>query len=173
VYAQEPPVPTASSKGYLNRTTLRSTGVHTLYNSLLTMTAHSSPVVRTNIGLVYSTFFSFFALVWVASFTANLAGILQQSTTLMAFNSVVSLEAAQKNGEVGPACVKASTAYATWLSTAFPNLKLKHHRGSALTLARLVANADCDVMIDSSPQVEFLSSSECSLKLHIPGQPLG
>jgi hypothetical protein len=43
---------------------------------------------------------------------------------------------------------------------------------SGLDIAQEVAAKTCDVMIDASPQVEYIQAAECQLKLVIPGQPL-
>jgi hypothetical protein len=160
--------------GYLNLGTLRASGIKQLYHSLLTLTAHESPVVNTNLGLVYSVFFSFFALIWVAAYTANLAAILQTMQAQAPWADMSEFLAAQKADTAGPACVKAGTAYSKWLAINIPQLDLKLVRGSSLELAQAVSEdtGECAVMIDSAPQIQRLVANECKLSLHIAGQPL-
>jgi hypothetical protein len=97
-------------RGYLTADTARNSGVNKLYYSFLTLTAHGSPVALSNLALVYSVVFSFFALIWVAAYTANLASILQTLQLEAPFTTLPEFLAAQKSGEAGMACAKAGTA---------------------------------------------------------------
>lgn len=79
---------------------------------------------------------------------------------------------ARVQGMVGPACVKRGAAYVRWLEINFPKLQLKQLSESTVGLAKQVAAKTCDVLIDASPQVEYVASSDCQLDVVIPGQPL-
>jgi hypothetical protein len=144
----------------------------TIYGSMQTLLAHDLPEVTTKSGFLYTWIFSFYAVVWIAAYTANLAAILASSTAEVAFDSLHALMVAQQSGQVGPACVKLGSAYVAWLEVNFPKLKLKKMPATTLDIAKEVAAKQCDVLIDASPQVEYVQAAECQLKLVIPGQPL-
>ncbi len=144
----------------------------TMYSSMQTLLAHALPEVATKAGFVYTWIFSFYAVVWIAAYTANLAAILTTPTKTVTFKSISELMVAQQSGQVGPACVKQGTAYVTWLEVNFPRLKLSKLPKTGLGIAKDVATKTCDVMIDASPQIEYVQASECQLNLVIPGQPL-
>ena len=143
-------------------------------NVMLTLTAHDRLVPVTRRGKVLNNMFCFFSLIWMASYTANLATQLGKDTSTHAFNSLDDLIIKQKTENVKPACVKGSTAYGNWLKKAYPDLEMYEGPGSYKDLYNLLSDNTCSCVLDDFPISIYTTNSPlyCSSGVEIVGNPL-
>ena len=83
----------------------------TVYGSMQTLLAHDVPEVTTKAGFIYTWIFSFYAVVWIAAYTANLAAILSTSQAKVTFDSIPTLMMAQS--AVSTTCLSSCQASAS------------------------------------------------------------
>jgi hypothetical protein len=111
-----------------------------------------------------------FALIWIATYTANLAQVMiveQRST------EIASLDEMERRGLT--ACVKRGAAYARHMPELFPHIELVaiDPRFPEEAVAKLKDGA-CDAYVDSYSTLELIKGlpRHCDEDLVIPAQPL-
>mmetsp|Transcript_1939 Transcript_1939/g.5711 ORF Transcript_1939/g.5711 Transcript_1939/m.5711 type:complete len:733 (-) Transcript_1939:1908-4106(-) len=144
--------------------------------SFLTLSTHDLTRARTRSGRLVSTVFCIFAIIWISAYTANLAAILGSSDeTQRLVNSVEEVAELQARGVLGPACVKAGTAYAEWLRVNEEDIDFIEVPGSDVDdLLRFVNRGLCDTIIDSLPFAEWMQGQPdfCEAQLVNIKEPL-
>ncbi|KAJ1458308.1 hypothetical protein M885DRAFT_562049 [Pelagophyceae sp. CCMP2097] len=115
----------------------------------------------------------FFAVVFIASYTANLASILTTHAGKWDLNEMGDLIALDF-----VACVRAKTAYALNLQIAFPDLKLCQVLGTTADMLRKLKTGKhgkegtCDAVVDALPQLLVARNLFANRSIQLRGAPL-
>mmetsp|Transcript_27835 Transcript_27835/g.88423 ORF Transcript_27835/g.88423 Transcript_27835/m.88423 type:complete len:814 (+) Transcript_27835:163-2604(+) len=146
-----------------------------LPQSFLAMTAHDHNHTYSYSGRFFNVVFCMFALIWVAAYTANLAAFLSfTSTDSIPAETLADIAVEQAQGDIGPACVKGSTAYAAFLADNFPDIETLTIPGSYDDLFDALKDGTCGAIVDAYPFAEWMEHqpSYCEERLQVAGQPL-
>uniref|UniRef100_A0A7S1UDF6 Ionotropic glutamate receptor C-terminal domain-containing protein n=1 Tax=Phaeomonas parva TaxID=124430 RepID=A0A7S1UDF6_9STRA len=167
-------VKSPEAAGYLRAEPVLSKIPDAVSDSVYTLTAHGNHKASRGIGRVFVVVYCFFALVWVASYTANLAALLSQPLEELPAESISDVVRLQAEGVMGPACVKAGTAYEAWLNTNVADLDTLGVDGSYEELASALRAGDCDTIIDADVFADYMTHSPtfCSDNLVVGSDPL-
>jgi hypothetical protein len=141
---------------------------------LLSLTAHDCLDPITARGKFINNVFCFFCLIWMASYTANLAAQLGKEEHHTLFSSIEELQTLQYTEGVKEVCVKGSTAYASWLAKAYPKLQVLEGPGSYEELFNDLKTGKCSSLIDALPFSIYTTNSPlyCDSGARIVGEPL-
>ena len=129
---------------------------------------------RTNAGWVLNLIYATFTMIVISAYTAELTAELSAEKLSFPVDRLEDVEQAQLEERMGPMCVVASTAYASWLAAAFPAMKLLHVPGSTDEMVAALRAGECEGIVDVWPATEAVARNlkHCSAGLNVIGSPL-
>ncbi len=162
------------AQGYFTLTSFTSKIGDIIEKVFLSLTTHDLFQPQSSRGRVINSLFCFFCLIWMASYTANLAAGLGKSVNSVKFATIDDLAILQKTQNFKPVCAKANTAYADWLSKAFEDLDIITGPASYELLYEDLKDGKCSAIVDALPFAIYNTNSpdRCDSGAAIIGSPL-
>jgi len=156
--------------GYLTAASAARFFPRTVAMSLFALFSMDKPATRTRAGGILNVTWCLFALIWIASFTANLAQVLIVATRSVDIASLDEMDRRRLT-----ACVTRGAAYARHMPELYPHIRLVEidPRFPGETVAKL-KSGECDAYVDSYVDLELFKGlpQHCGEDLTIPADPL-
>ena len=134
----------------------------------LTLSGHNVFEPVTVGGRLFNIVYCSFCCVWVATYTANLASILQSEQVHFSIKTIPDLI---RNEKV--ACSLAGTAFDTFLAESFPHLSRHTVTGGYVGQQEALIAGHCDAIINAEPVTTYSSNNVgCQDNMHITGDGL-
>ncbi|GMH46359.1 hypothetical protein TrRE_jg4302 [Triparma retinervis] len=134
----------------------------------LTLSGHNVFEPVTVGGRLFNIVYCSFCCVWVATYTANLASILQSEQVHFSIKTIPDLI---RNEKI--ACSMGGTAFDTFLADAFPNLQRHTVTGGYAGQQEALIAGSCDAILNAEPVTTYYSHNVgCQDSMHITGDGL-
>lgn len=146
---------------------LRKNYIHSAWLSWSTFTQAGSHTPKTGEGRVLSAGFTFFTLVTVAVYTAQLTALLVSSEPRYAYTSIQ--DCARQGGQ--KLCAKKDTAYIEWLRERYADadLDIIAYDGGHAAMIEALERGDCDAITDAGTLVRYYAEGVHCPRPHADG----
>ncbi|KAJ8611859.1 hypothetical protein CTAYLR_005812 [Chrysophaeum taylorii] len=138
--------------GYLSRQALTKEFPQAVFSSFYTILSGQPLNPSTMKGDLLNLCWCFFGVIFISSYTANLAAILstpESKTT----------DLADLNDKGATVCARTAASYTSWLEKSFPGLDVV--RVEAESYYQKLKNGDCAAAVDTKPYLEIVATSKC------------